>query len=69
MDADSLDLTFAPVTRGQARLFAGIARMLDRRGVACRLAAPSTEVAEPILDEGGARVAIAGASDRPPAGG
>lgn len=68
MDADSLDLIFAPVTREQARLFAGIARLLDRRGVACRLSAPSAEVAEPILDEWGARVAIADASDRPPAG-
>ncbi len=59
MDANSPHLTFAPVTRDQARLFAGVARMLDRRGVRCRFAVPSQEVAEVILDDWGELVASA----------
>jgi peptidoglycan/xylan/chitin deacetylase (PgdA/CDA1 family) len=51
MDANSPHLTFAPVTRDQARLFAGVARMLDRRGVRCRFAVPSQEVGEVVLDD------------------
>ncbi len=51
MDSDAHHLTFAPVTRDQARLFAGIARMLDRRGVACRFASPSDEATRDIEDE------------------
>jgi len=59
MDADSPHLTFAPVTREQARLFAGVARMLDRRGVRCRFAVPPEEVTEVIVDEWGELVAVA----------
>ncbi|MFH1419653.1 MAG: polysaccharide deacetylase family protein [Planctomycetota bacterium] len=53
MNARPTDVTFAPVTREQALLFAGIARRLDSRGVRCRLAAPSREVAEHVRDEWG----------------
>ncbi|MFQ5410737.1 MAG: polysaccharide deacetylase family protein [Phycisphaerae bacterium] len=59
MNSDRPDLVFVPVTRGQAHLFAGIGRMLDRRGVVCQLAAPSAEIAETLLDEWGDRVSIA----------
>ena len=59
MDANSPHLTFAPVTREQARLFAGVTRMLDRRGVRCRFAVPSQGVTEVILDDWGELVAIA----------
>ncbi|MBU0637723.1 MAG: hypothetical protein KKB50_02570, partial [Planctomycetes bacterium] len=51
MNANNLDLVFAPVTRAQARLFGGLAGMLDRRGVGCRFAVPSGEVAVPISDD------------------
>lgn len=45
-----LRLLFAPVTPEQARLFAGIGRMLDRRGVAVRFGVPHAAVGEPLRD-------------------
>lgn len=51
MDSDSHQVTFAPVTRDQARLFAGIGRMLDRRGMSCRFASPSAETTSDIDDD------------------
>jgi peptidoglycan/xylan/chitin deacetylase (PgdA/CDA1 family)/protein-L-isoaspartate O-methyltransferase len=60
MDTAAQDFTFAPVTREQARLFAGIGRMLDRRGLVCGFAAPSDEVAEEIRDDWEGFLVIAG---------
>ena len=60
MSSDCSYLIFVPVTREQARLFAGVGRMLDRRGMECRFAAASVEIAETLLDEWGDRVSIAG---------
>ncbi|MFH1746965.1 MAG: polysaccharide deacetylase family protein [Planctomycetota bacterium] len=56
-------LTFVPVTRDQARLFAGVARMLDRRGVNCRFAVPAAEVARELVDDWGPLVTIADEQD------
>ena len=51
MHSDAHHITFAPVAPDQARLFAGIARMLDRRGIACRFASPSDEATRDIAGE------------------
>ncbi|MFQ5501350.1 MAG: hypothetical protein ACE5EQ_03500, partial [Phycisphaerae bacterium] len=60
MSSDCLDLIFVPVTREQARLFSGVGRMLDRRGMECRFAVASVEIAETLLDEWGDLVSIVG---------
>lgn len=53
MGVAAQSIVLVPVTEAQARLFGGIARLLVRRGVECRLVAASPGVGEALSDEWG----------------
>ena len=61
--SDQFDLVFAPVTREQARLFGRIADLLDRRGMRCGFAAPSSQVVADLRDAWGSYVRTAEGSN------